>query len=460
MFEAVGNTFRVPELRRKIIITALLLCACRVGVYVPVPGINYDALQRYFEGVERGSAAPVMNLVNLFAGGALRNCAIFGLGVMPYISASIIFQLLASVIPALEKLQKEGEAGRKKINQYTRYATVLLCLIQAAIMLGSFRGRSGPDAIFPESFGFGSLALAALLMTCGTLLLMWIGEQIDEYGIGNGMSLIIMVNIIARMPTAVQGMAADFTWDIRASGSQVGPTKMVALIALFVGVVVAIIFITQGQRRIPFQQAKQTRGRRVYGGMKHYLPLQVNSAGVIPVIFASSLLMFPAIFTGAMAARLRPEAGESSFFHGMVSWLDRCFQYGTFGYILLYVVLIFFFCYFWTAIQFNPNDMADNLKDHGSFIPGIRPGKRTGDHLERIMTRITLPGAAFLAVIAIMPMLMLRGFQDLRGRGLAGLYGGTGLLIVVGVALDLVKKIEAQLLIRHYDGFTRAARRR
>jgi len=452
------NTMRIPELRRKIIITVLILCACRIGVHIPVPGVDHSALSAFFRRIEEGGGGTgaIMNMVNLFAGGALRNCAIFGLGVMPYISASIIFQLLASVIPALEKMQKEGEAGRRKINQYTRYSTVPLCMLQAAIMLGSFRAGGGAGiSIFPG--GLSIVLMASLLMTCGTLLLMWLGEQIDGYGIGNGISLIIMVGIVARMPHAMSMVGRSVAFTLRPQETEIGIPKLALMVVLLLGVVVGIVFITQGQRRIPFQQAKQTRGRRVYGGMKHYLPLQVNAAGVIPIIFAQSLMMFPAIFTRGILSRFDQGLWTNRFFHGLVRLLDQAFTWGTFGYMALYVVLIFFFCYFWTAIQFNPKDMAENLQDHGSFIPGIRPGRRTADHLERVMTRITLPGAAFLSIIALLPMLVARGFPT---PGVASMYGGTGLLIVVGVALDLVRKIEAELLIRHYEGFTRRARRR
>ena len=456
MFETLANVFRVPELRRRILITLFILCVCRIGVYIPVPGADLSVIAERAK-TPLGDQSGVMAMIDMFSGGGLMRAAVFGLGIMPYISASIIFQLLASVIPALERLQKEGEAGRQKIQQYTRYATVILCFVQAGIMIGSMRGGQG-GGLFPESFGLGSTVVAALLMTAGTMLLMWLGEQVDEYGIGNGISLIIMVNIISRMPTAMRELMRRFTFSLDPQGAKnLGIQHMALLIVLFLGVVVAIIFITQGQRRIPFQQAKQTRGRRVYGGVKHYLPIQVNAAGVIPIIFAQSLLMFPNIFIDAAVRKFNAD-WNSPFFLRLFESLSLGLRPGAFVYTGLYVLLIFFFCYFWTAIQFNPQEMANNLRDHGSFIPGYRPGKRTADYLESVMTRITLPGAAFLSAIAVAPSLMTRA-MDLPWT-ITGFYGGTGLLIVVGVALDLVRKVEQQLLIRHYDGFTKKRRRR
>ena len=462
MLETLGNTFRIPELRRRILITVILLGLCRIGVYIPIPGVNLEALGGLFDRLETGSAAPIMNFVNIFSGGALRQCAIFGLGVMPYISASIIFQLLVQVIPALKRLSDEGEAGRKKINQYTRYATVALCLFQANMVIGSlgaFGAQAGIPDIFPSTFGFGMHLLAALLMTCGTLLLMWVGEQIDEYGIGNGISLIIMANIVSRFPEALTLFYKKFTLTLNPNPGQIGILMGVFLVALFVAVIFAIVCITQGQRRIPFQQAKQMRGRRVYGGLKHYLPLQVNAAGVIPIIFASSLMMFPA--TGAKFLAVRTETGgawQNPFVARVANLLADALTPATFVYTVIYVALIFFFCYFWTAITFNPTDMAKNLQEHGSFIPGIRPGRRTAEYLERVMTRITLPGAASLSLIAVVPSLMGR-WLNLDWR-ITQFFGGTSILIAVGVALDLVRKIEAQLLVRHYEGFTKSKRRR
>ena len=462
MFESLGNTFRIPELRRRILITIALLAVCRIGVYIPVPGVNLEALAGLFDRLETGAAAPIMNFVNIFSGGALSKCAVFALGVMPYISASIIFQLLVQVIPALKRISDEGEAGRKKINQYTRYATVILCMFQATMVVGSLRAvgnDAGVSNIFPASYGMSMQLMAALLMTCGTLLLMWVGEQIDEYGIGNGISLIIMANIVSRLPSAVMMLYNNFSLSMNPAPGEIGLMKMAFLILAFVGVVWGIILITQGQRRIPFQQAKQMRGRRVYGGLKHYLPLQVNAANVIPIIFAQSLLMFPSAGAKVLQSKTATTGGwNSPFFYRLSSIVVDSLIPATFIYTFAYVALIFFFCYFWTAITFNPTDMAKNLQDHGSFIPGIRPGRRTAEYLERVMTRITLPGAASLSLIAVIPSIM--GKMLKLPWLVTEFFGGTSILIAVGVALDLVKKIEAQLLVRHYDGFTKGKRRR
>lgn len=455
MLDTVANTFRVPDLRRRVIITILLLCACRIGVFIPLPGVDTGALRdlvHQFDSSGEGSSDQMMNFINIFTGGALQQMALFGLGVMPYISASIIFQLLVQVIPSLKKIAEEGEVGRRKINQYTRYATVALCLFQGPFIIRSLNAMGAGQNIFPD-FGIGMYTMAALLLTGGTMLLMWLGEQIDEYGIGNGISLIIMTNIVARLPVAIRMLARQFEFSLTPGANRIGVGKVLFLVALFIGVVFAIIYITQGQRRIPFQQAKQMRGRRVYGGMKHYLPIQVNAANVIPIIFAQSLLMFP--YTGARALE---RSSETGFFHALGRMLTTALDPASFTYTLLYVALIFFFCYFWTAITFNPTDMAKNLQEHGSFIPGIRPGRRTAEYLERVMVRITLPGAASLALIAIVPRLMGRALN--LPWLITEFFGGTTILIAVGVALDLVKKIEAQLLVRHYEGFTRGGRRR
>ncbi len=461
MLETLGNTLRVPELRRRLLITITLLCICRIGVYIPVPGVDLAALKSYFDQVvgQGGSAGQLMGLVNIFSGGGLQNLGVFALGVMPYISASIIFQLLVQVIPAFKKISEEGEAGRKKIHQWTRYATVLLCFFQGMMIIRTVGGNMNAQ-IFPD-FGLGMLVMAGLLLTVGTMMLMWIGEQIDEYGIGNGVSLIIMTNIIARLPFAiydVMGTSFDFGLTGKAEG-RFGVIGVLALLASFVFVVLAIIYITQGQRRIPFQQAKQMRGRRVFGGMKHYLPIQVNAANVIPIIFAQSLLMFPAV--GFQFLEQRTDQGgpwANTTVYAIAHVFNTTLSRASFTYTALYVALIFFFCYFWTAITFNPTDMAKNLQEHGSFIPGIRPGRRTAEYLERVMTRITLPGAASLALIAIIPSLMQRALG--LPWQVTQFFGGTSILIAVGVALDLVKKVEAQLLVRHYEGFTRGTRRR
>ena len=461
MLDTLLNAFRIPELRRRIIITVALLAVCRVGVFIPVPGADTVALSHLFENAEKSGGAPLLNFANMFSGGALQQCGIFALGVMPYISASIIFQLLVQVIPSLKKISEEGEAGRKKINQYTRYATVFLCFFQGPMMIKAL-SVSGVH-VFPASFGFGMLLLAGLLLTAGTLLLMWIGEQIDEYGIGNGISLIIMANIMSRFPSAIWELWKRFEFTLNPSPDHVGILLTGFLLLLFVAVVFCIIFITQGQRRVPFQQASQVRGQRVSRGVKTYLPIQVNAANVIPIIFAQSLLMFPMYGAEALKNATMPGGHwESGFMYSISkAVLDSLgFSRGSFTFVhtFLYVALIFFFCYFWTAITFNPTDMAKNLQERGAFIPGIRPGHRTAEYLERVMTRITLPGAASLALVAVIPGMMTRALD--QPYLVTEFFGGTSILIAVGVALDFVKEVEAQLLVRYYDGFTRVSRRR
>jgi len=462
MLAPVVNIFRIPELRRKILITLGLLILCRVGVYVPIPGVNTHAVSRSLDQAsqqqeeDEGLGTRMIGLVDMFAGGALGRCTVFALGVMPYISASIIFQLLTTVIKPLEELSKEGEAGRKKINQYTRYATVLLCIVQGffiAKYIKELPTAQGVPPFVAEDAGFSYWISAIFSVTAGTIFLMWIGEQITEFGIGNGISLIIMGNIISRMPTAIHDLIRNkFEFSLSATqDNRYGLLMGALLVVMYVAVVVGVVIIQQAQRRITVQQAKHTRGRRVYGGQRHYMPLRVNQAGVIPIIFAQSLLSFPGLIIAAIYRAAGP-GGLKNFLGEMQTQLAP----GAFLYIMIYIFLIFFFCFFWTAIVFNPIKMADDMKQYGHFIPGIRPGNRTADYLEKLMTRITLAGAAFLAVIAILPQMVSRG-MDLPYEA-ASLYGGTGLLIVVGVALDLVQKIESHLIMRHYDGFIKGTR--
>jgi preprotein translocase subunit SecY len=446
--------FKIPELSQKIGITLLFLITYRIGSHIPLPMIDQSRFTEFMRGAQSGAFGQVLGFVSMFSGGALSQATIFAWGVMPYISASIIFQLLASVYPPLEKLQKEGESGRKKINEYTRYATVVICLFQSGMYVSSLMSPAtdrGGMGLFMPGYDKTFYAVSAVLtMTAGSVFLMWLGEQIDEYGIGNGISLIIMAGILARIPDATQSLLIDSsTGRLKpsiytlggGSGQDVSFEKFMVLIFLFIAVVVAVVAITMGQRRIPTQSAKHVRGRRVFGGTRQFLPLKVNQAGVMPVIFASSLLMFPTfIFT---------------FLAGSTNWrwvqtLREAFERQGFIYNLFYIALIYFFCYFWTSVIFNPKDMANNLKDHGSFIPGYRPGKRTAEYLERVMLRITYVGAAFLAVVAIIPSLVSTSMGvDYR---VASFYGGTGLLIVVSVALDLVQKIDSHLVMRNYPG--------
>ncbi|MFL5328131.1 MAG: preprotein translocase subunit SecY [Gemmataceae bacterium] len=447
--------FRIPELSRKILFTIVCICIYRIGYYVPLPVIDQQLMSERMMQAQQGTFGQLLGMVSLFSGGNLSQSCIFGLGIMPYISSSIIFQLLASVYPPLEKLSKEGEAGRKKINEYTRYATVPICLVQAYGYVHHLMGDPANNLALPgydRGFPYFYFALASVLtMTAGTVFLMWLGEQIDEYGIGNGISLIIMSGIVARIPEATKVLFYDPTkGEFKQSifqlggggGNDIGFEKLLVLMFLFVAVVISVIAITKGQRKIPTQSAKHVRGRRVYGGTKQYLPLRVNQAGVMPVIFASSLLMLPMIFLNM--------ARNSNW--GIVSTIASSFERQGYIYNLFYIALIYFFCYFWTAIQFNPKDMATNLKDYGSFIPGYRPGKRTADYLEKVLMRVTYVGAAFLAVVAVIPSLVSNTMNvDPR---VASFYGGTGLLIVISVALDLVKKINSHLVMRNYPGLT------
>ncbi|MEI7683675.1 MAG: preprotein translocase subunit SecY [Planctomycetota bacterium] len=443
--------FRIKELRQKIFITVLFLVIYRVGFHVPLPIISQEAMARAMRGADEG----LLGLVSMFSGGSLSQSTIFGLGIMPYISASIFFQLFATIYPPLEKLQKEGEAGRKKINEYTRYATVAICIVQAWMWV-SYIISPAPHGLnlalpgYDKSFIY--IFSSVMMMTAGTVFLMWIGEQIDEYGIGNGISLIIMAGIVARIPDAFlqiffeRGTFRTSVLRLGGDGTpgSVGLEKVIVLMLLFIAVVVAVIAITKGQRRIPTQSAKHVRGRRVYGGTRQFLPLRINQAGVMPVIFASSLLLIPTFFFKFLAQSMP----TVNFFYE----LTNAFERQGWLYNVFYIVMIYFFCYFWTAITFNPKDMANNLKDYGSFIPGYRPGKSTADYLERVIMRITYVGAAFLAIIAIIPSMISTALEVTPV--VASFYGGTGLLIVISVALDLVQKINSHLVMRNYPGLT------
>jgi preprotein translocase subunit SecY len=443
----LASVFKIKELRQKILITLLFLAIYRIGFHIPVPMIDQVSMANQMRGSEEG----LLGLISMFSGGSLSQSTIFGLGIMPYISASIIFQLLASVYPPLEKLQKEGEAGRKKINEYTRYATVVLCIGQSWAYLGFLASRGLILEDYLNSNGslpFGWQLLTVMMMTAGTIFLMWLGEQIDEFGIGNGISLIIMAGILANLPGAVYTLLNSSSLELGSGSGQIGVEVIILLLLLFVAVVAGVVFITLGQRRIPTQSAKHVRGRRVYGGTRQYLPLRVNQAGVMPIIFASSLLMFPSLlFTSLSQAQAYPESLWSN--------LNDAFTRGSgFFYNALYVVLIYFFCYFWTAITFNPKDMAENLKSFGTFIPGYRPGKRTADYLEKVMVRITYVGAGFLAVVAIAPTIITGLFSV--DYNVAQFFGGTSLLIAVSVAFDLVQKIDSHLVMRNYRGLLEA----
>jgi preprotein translocase subunit SecY len=448
------SIFKIPELAQKIGITLLFLAIYRIGYHIPLPIIDQAKALDVYKQMSQGSFGQLFTFASMFSGSQLGQMTIFGLGIMPYISASIIFQLLASVYPPLEKLQKEGESGRKKINEYTRYATVLICLIQSAMYLRIYAGDADAGSTYVLSdYQRWYYSLGALLtMTAGTIFLMWLGEQIDEYGIGNGISLIIMAGIVARLPEATKRFFMDqesgglgFRKEVLELGGEQGLETLIVLIFLFVGVVVGVIAITKAQRRIPTQSARHVRGRRVFGGTRQFLPLRLNQSGVMPVIFASSLLMLPGFLFNFLA----------SWGEGRWHWANALrddFSRQHYAYNVFYIALIYFFCYFWTAITFNPKDMANNLRDYGSFIPGYRPGKRTAEYLERVMLRITYVGAAFLAIVAIIPTIISSTMKV--DPLVAQFYGGTGLLIVVSVALDLVQKINSHLVMRNYPGLT------
>ncbi|MEI6255109.1 MAG: preprotein translocase subunit SecY [Planctomycetota bacterium] len=448
MLEKLRIVFTIPELRQKILLTLGLLAIYRVGWQVPLPIVDPKAMSAFAQ--ETGGIGDLLKTVAVFSASQLSQATIFGLGIMPYISASIIFQLLSTVWAPLERLSKEGEAGRKKINEYTRYATVLICLVQSwAYVAFLSSAKVGDMSLIQPSFLVdGRLPLvwqfvAVMTMTAGTIFLMWLGEQIDEFGIGNGISLLIMAGILASMPSALVQLGSDTTWELGGGGGKLGVETLLVLAALFVSVVAGVVFMTQAQRRIPTQSAKHVRGRRVYGGTRQYLPLRVNQAGVMPIIFASSLLLFPQMFFQYLH-----NSYPSSTLLGAVH--DSFTRGQSFLYNVLYVVLIYFFCYFWTAITFNPKEMADNLKNFGAFIPGYRPGKRTADYLERVMERITYVGAGFLALVAVIPTIV-GGALGIPAQ-IASFYGGTGLLIAVSVAFDLVQKIDSHLVMRNYTG--------
>lgn len=444
MFRTFLNIFKVPELRNKLMFTFGLLAIYRIGFYVPVPGVDQNAM---FQGMSgSGGASDLLNYFQLLTGGNLRQSTVFGLGIMPYISASIIFQLLVTVVPVFEKLQQEGETGRRKIQEYTRYATVGLCFINGMVWMKYIASQGFLFSHYEGAwFGmtFTYMVMSLTILTTGTVFLMWLGEQIDEYGLGNGISLIIMAGIVSNLPTAVIMVWKGLKLTGSAGSGEYDIPKVLFLLLMFVSVVAGSILIMQAQRRIPIQQAKQTRGRRVFGGQRHYLPLRVNHGGVMPIIFASSMLIFPGLILGFFARQ----------WSGSRFWnlLEGQFRNGAFLYILTYVIAIYFFAYFWTTVQFRPKEMANNLRDYGSFIPGLRPGKRTADYLEKVMGRITYVGAGFLALIAIIPNLVATSLEI--SFAVSAFLGGTGLLIVVSVTLDLVQRIEANLLMRNYPGF-------
>ena len=415
---SILNSLRSPELRKKLAFTAFILLIFRFGSFVPVPGVDLAALEAAIDA--RGSR--VLDFLNLFAGGALTRFAVFALGIMPYITASIILQLMTVVIPTLEKLQKEGESGQQKMTQYTRYLTVALAFVQSVAYVLYFQSQ---DAL--PNFSAFRFYLIVLSLTAGTTLVMWLGELITQRGVGNGMSLLIFVSIVASVPTAIEGWLGA------------PPITQAIILAITIIVVVGVVFVNEGQRRIPIQYAKRVVGRRMTSGGTTYMPLRVNMAGVIPVIFASSIVIIPPLM-----AEL---GGRGSFFQSVSDFLAP----GSYYYIGFEALLIVLFTYFYTAVQFNPVDQADNLKKHGGFIPGVRPGRPTAVYLDRVLTRLTLPGAIYLAIVAEIPNLVFRFLPE--SNVVFGVIGGTSILIVVGVALDTMRQMEAQLMMRQYEGF-------
>lgn len=454
MLQALLNIFKIPDLRKKVLFTLAMLVVYRVGFFVPLPGVDQTALAEAARNArESGSAfGAFLNYTSIFTGGDFGQSTIFGLGIMPYITAAIIFQLFQSALPALKRLKEEGATGQQKIQEWTRYATVGLCLIQGFMWMQYLRASGLLNAEMISTTGGVLIVFLAGLtgLTAGSMFLMWLGEQIDKYGIGNGVSLILTAGIISRMPDAVLYLANRWDPANAADESAIGLGEVLFLAAAFVGVVAGAVLLTVAQRRIPIQQAKHTRGRRVFGGQKHYLPLRVNHAGVMPIIFASSLMVIPSVAFGMLAGQASG-SGAPGWWQWLTGLLASSFELGSFPYILCQILLIYIFSYLWTTIQFSPEDMAKQLKDHGSFIPGLRPGPRTAEYLESVMERITYVGAGFLAIIAIIPELVSTRMNI--PYNVASFLGGTGLLIVVAVGLDLVQRIEANLLMRNYQGF-------
>jgi preprotein translocase subunit SecY len=425
MFErflaSIQNILKIAELRRRIAFTAMMLAIFRIGAHIPSPGVNSDALREFL--TQRGGA--LMGFLDLFSGGALSRVTIFALGIMPYISASIIIQLLTVVIPTLSKLAKEGEHGRKKIVQYTRFGTIGIGLVQALGIAVGLEGMNNGE--FVQNPGWGFRLMLMITITAGTAFLMWLGEQITERGIGNGISLIIFSGIVAGIPTALFN-----TYQLYNAG-EISLFFILFLIGLMMAVTVAVVFLESGRRKIAVQYARRVVGRRVYGGQSTHIPLKINTAGVIPPIFASSLIAFPATLAGFITVPWVRSIGEH-------------LSPGSFFYSILYAILIIFFAFFYTAVVLNPADMADNMKKYGGFIPGIRPGMKTSDYIYRVLTRITFVGALYLAIVAVLPEVLIFRYN------VPFFFGGTSLLIVIGVGLDTAQQIETQLLTRNYDG--------
>jgi preprotein translocase subunit SecY len=454
MLQAFINIFRIPDLRNRVLFTLGILVVYRIGFWVPLAGVDQTKLVEAAENASKGGSGfgKLLDYASIFSGGSFSQSTIFGLGIMPYITASIIFQLLQTAVPRLQELKKEGASGQQKITEWTRYATVGMCVIQSVMWLKFMQstGLVNPDILASKTYLLLFTFAGVSGLTAGSMFLMWLGEQIDKYGIGNGVSLILTAGIISQMPGAIMWIAKNFELSTQKEAA-IGPAGVIFLTLAFVLVVAGAILITVAQRRIPIQQARHTRGRKVYGGGKHYLPLRVNHAGVMPIIFASSLMIFPSAFFGYLATAASSSGSSAEWWVATTQFLNTHFQMGAYPYILVEIALIYFFSYFWTTVVFSPEDMAKQLRDHGSFIPGLRPGPRTSEYLETVVERITYVGAGFLAVIAIIPTIVSRkmGIPFL----VSSFLGGTGLLIVVSVGLDLIQRIEANLLMRNYAGF-------
>lgn len=430
MLGAFQNIGKIPELKRRIGMTLLLLAVYRVGAHIPSPGINGEALAAFFKAAQ----GTLLGLFDMFSGGALSQLSVFALGIMPYISASIILQLLTVVIPQLERLSKEGEAGRRKITQYTRYGTVVLSIIQGFGIAFGVEGMTGPGGeMVVITPGWSFRLITVITLTAGTAFIMWLGEQITERGIGNGISLIIFAGIVAGIPNALVNTAR------LVNTGEMSPFLLIVITVVIVAVIAFIIFMERGQRRIPVQYAKRVVGRRVYGGQSTHIPLKINTSGVIPPIFASSLIMFPATVANFIKAPWMQSVANALY-------------PGHWAYTLLYVIFIVFFCFFYTAIVFNPIDVSDNMKKYGGFIPGIRPGRPTAEYIDKVLSRITLGGAVYISAVCVLPTILIQKFS------VPFYFGGTALLIVIGVAMDTLAQIEAHMLSRHYEGFLKRGR--
>ncbi len=445
MLESVKNIFKVEELKRKIAITLSLLIVYRAGCFIPTAGVDTFALTTFFDDLAKTQGQGLLGMVNLFTGGALTRLSIFALGIMPYISASIIMQLLTAVVPALERIAKEGKGGYEKINQYTRYFTFLLCGVQGFFLSlwlenpANFQG----NVIVPDP-GIPFRLITIITLTCGTVFVMWLGEQIQERGIGNGISIIITASIISRIPSSLRQLWVLYS-PFDASKRQIPTPIIITLIAVLFLMISAVVLFTQAQRRIPIQYGRRVVGRRVYGGQSTYLPIKVDMSGVIAIIFASSVISFPATIAMFLPKSI-----------GIVNFLQSITQQRGLWYNLIFVALIMFFMYFYTAMVFNPIEISNNLKKYGGFIPGVRPGRPTANYIDFVASRIVFIGAIYIGFIAIFPNIVMKLFK-VPSYGLASLFGGTTLLIMVGVVLDSMKQIEGQLLIRHYDGFIKGS---